>query len=164
MDLDCPAVPIPSPGPRVLVCALDWGLGHASRSSVLVRSWVEQGASVTLAGNGRSLAFWRKEFPGLPCRVLPDYGIRYAPGPLLLPSLLLSLPRLASVRSAEYRLVQSWRDDFDAGGCHEQHLLRWRHRVQPGQRTPRPQLLGHRAAFCRCSEFRLPVAGRLASN
>jgi hypothetical protein len=98
----------------VLVCALDWGLGHASRSSVLVRSWVEQGASVTLAGNGRSLAFWRKEFPGLPCRVLPDYGIRYAPGPLLLPSLLLSLPRLASVRSAEYRLVQSWRDDFDA--------------------------------------------------
>lgn len=69
---------------------------------------------MTLAGNGRSLAFWRKEFPGLPSRVLPDYAIRYAPGPLLLPSLLLSIPRLASVRSAEYRLVQSWRDDFDA--------------------------------------------------
>lgn len=107
-------MPIPPPGDRILLCALDWGLGHAARSSVLARSWVSAGASVTLASNGRSLAFWRREFPDLPCRELPDYGISYAPGPLLLPRLLLSLPRLAAVRSEEYRLVRSWKGDFDA--------------------------------------------------
>jgi len=107
-------VPISPPGKRILLCALDWGLGHAARSSVLVRSWVAAGASVTLASNGRSLAFWKKEFPALSCRELPDYGISYAPGPFLLPRLLASLPRIASVRSAEYRLVRSWAHEFDA--------------------------------------------------
>lgn len=109
-----PEVTIPPPGNRILVCALDWGIGHAARSSVLVRSWRDAGAAVTLAGNGRSLAFWRQEFPELPYRMLPDYGITYASGPLLLPRLLLSLPRIASVRSAEYRLVRSWKNQFDA--------------------------------------------------
>lgn len=109
-----PSVTIPTPGRRILACALDWGIGHATRTSVLVRAWRDAGVGVTLAGNGRSLAFWRREFPDLPFRTLPDYAITYAPGPLLVPRLLMSLPRLASVRSAEYRLLRSWRNEFDA--------------------------------------------------
>jgi len=105
---------ISAPGHRILVCALDWGLGHATRTSQLVRHWRAEGAKVTLAGNGRSLAFWAREFPDLPRRELPDYAITYAPGPLLLPSLALAVPRLWSVRQAEAALVTSWRDDFDA--------------------------------------------------
>lgn len=104
-----------NPGPcRLLVCALDWGLGHATRSSVLVQRWVDQGVQVTLAGNGRSLAFWSREFPRLPVRELPDYAVTYAPGVLLLPRLALDLPRLWRVRQREAGLVASWGSDFDA--------------------------------------------------
>ncbi len=102
------------PGQRILVCALDWGLGHATRTGQLVRIWSERGARITLAGNGRSLALWTREFPDLPTRELPDYAITYAPGPLLVPRLLLSLPRLMRVRSAEATLVASWSREFDA--------------------------------------------------
>jgi len=102
------------PGQRILVCALDWGLGHATRTGQLVRVWRERGARITLAGNGRSLALWTREFPDLPTRELPDYAISYAPGPLLVPRLLLSLPRLMGVRSAEAAQVGSWSQEFDA--------------------------------------------------
>lgn len=110
-----PSVDPLNPGPcRLLVCALDWGLGHATRSSVLVRRWVDQGVQVTLAGNGRSLAFWTREFPELPVRELPDYAVTYAPGILLLPRLAMDLPRLWKVRQAEAALVASWTGEFDA--------------------------------------------------
>lgn len=68
---------------------------------------------MTLASNGSSLAFWKREFPDLPHRELPDYAISYAPGPFLLPKLLCSLPRLFRVRAAEHRLVGSWEGEFD---------------------------------------------------
>ncbi|MCB9497763.1 MAG: hypothetical protein H6686_12825 [Fibrobacteria bacterium] len=116
---------LPSPpGKRILVCALDWGLGHATRTARLVHHWEQSGPSIVLAGNGRSLAFWQSEFPHLAVRELPDYAIRYAPGALLVPRLLASLPRLAKVIRAEHRRIQDWSGEFDAVvsdnrfGCH----------------------------------------------
>lgn len=112
----CPAMlPLPEPpGRRLLVCVLDWGLGHATRTSALVRAWTAAGSQVTLAGNGRSLAWLAARFPELPCRELPDYGVRYAPGPLLIPGLAASLPRLAAAIAEEARRVRAWAPEFDA--------------------------------------------------
>jgi len=105
---------ISAPGQKVLVCALDWGLGHATRTSQLIRSWLSSGTEITLAGNGRSLAFWQVEFPDLPIRELPDYAVTYAPGPFLIPQLASSIPRLLRIRNAEAAKVRSWRGEFDA--------------------------------------------------
>jgi hypothetical protein len=99
---------------RALVCALDWGLGHVARTTPLVRELLSRGCEVVLASNGRSADWWRMEFPHLELRELPDYGVRYVSGPLLVPSLLLSLPRLRSAIRAEAGLVASWRPgNFD---------------------------------------------------
>ena len=99
---------------RALVCALDWGLGHVARTTPLVRELLSRECEVVLASNGRSADWWRKEFPGLELRELPDYRVRYVSGPLLVPSLLLSLPRLRSAIRAEAAKVASWRtEDFD---------------------------------------------------
>jgi len=94
---------------RALVCALDWGLGHVARTTPLVRELLSRGCEVVLASNGRSADWWRKEFPILELRDLPDYGVRYVSGPLLVPSLLLSLPRLRRTIRAEAAKVASWR-------------------------------------------------------
>jgi hypothetical protein len=99
---------------RALVCALDWGLGHVARTTPLVRELLSRGCDVVLASNGRSADWWKKEFPHLELRELPDYGVRYVSGPLLVPSLLLSLPRLLRTIREEAELVDSWsRGKFD---------------------------------------------------
>jgi len=98
-----------------LVCALDWGLGHVARTTPLVRSLLATGAKVTLASNGRSAAWWRSEFPDLEVRDLPDYGVTYRNGWMLVPGLLASLPRIARAIRQESTLVKNWQavDGFD---------------------------------------------------
>lgn len=97
-----------APPRSALVCALDWGLGHVSRSTPLVRSLQESETRVVLASNGRSAAWWRAEFPALEVRELPDYGVTYSPGARLIPGLLASLPRISRAIRAEHALVEEW--------------------------------------------------------
>jgi hypothetical protein len=114
MGREVTSLPLDRPPGHALVCALDWGLGHVARTSVVVRSLVSGGASVVLASNGRSADWWRAEFPDLPLRELPDYAIRYAKGPWLVPGLVASLPRLWRAIRQERTLVESWRGEgFD---------------------------------------------------
>ena len=63
---------------RILVAPLDWGLGHATRCIPVIEALLSEGATVILAGNGRSLALLSDHFPHLPAEPLPDYNIRYA--------------------------------------------------------------------------------------
>ncbi len=65
---------------KVLVSVLDWGLGHASRTSVVVRRLVDRGCSVTLAGSGRSLELLSADFPDLPVRHLLSFSPRLSGG------------------------------------------------------------------------------------
>ncbi|HOX50233.1 MAG TPA: hypothetical protein PKY05_02005 [Fibrobacteria bacterium] len=114
MERESSPLPLEGRSRRALVCALDWGLGHVARSSVLVRRLLAGGTSVVLASNGRSADWWHGEFPDLPLRELPDYGVRYAPGPWLVPGLLASLPRLWRAMRRERALVESWKGEgFD---------------------------------------------------
>jgi len=62
---------------KILVAALDWGLGHAARCIPVVLELQAQGAAVWLAGSGQSLTLLRNEFPDLPFLELPAYDIRY---------------------------------------------------------------------------------------
>jgi hypothetical protein len=73
-----------------------------------VRELLEGETEVVLATNGRSSAWWTSEFPALELRELPDYGVRYAAGALLVPSLLSSLPRLLRAIGRERKLVREW--------------------------------------------------------
>ncbi len=64
--------------PLVLVCPLDWGLGHASRSVPLIRAFLGAGARVIVAADGDALDFLRQCFPdGVGFRVLPGKPVVY---------------------------------------------------------------------------------------
>lgn len=65
-------------GERVLFAVLDWGLGHATRSTPLISDLLTQGCEVVLAGTGRSLAWLGERFPELERVTLPTASIRYA--------------------------------------------------------------------------------------
>ena len=62
---------------KVLVCVLNWGLGHATRCIPVVQELQRQNTEVQLASDGRALHLLRKEFPALRTHALPAYNITY---------------------------------------------------------------------------------------
>lgn len=62
--------------PNILVCPLDWGMGHATRCVPVIKELMDQGANVIIGADNRPLAFLRKEFPAL--RFLPFAGYRFS--------------------------------------------------------------------------------------
>ena len=91
---------------RVIVCPLDWGLGHASRMIPVIRSYIQHGYKVLLGGTGKSGALLKLTFPDLTFISIPSYPIRYSSrGIWLIPSLTLQLPlMLLSTLREHYRI------------------------------------------------------------
>jgi len=50
---------------RVLLCPLNWGLGHASRDIVIIRRFLQKGHEVVIAADGPALEMLKTEFPHL---------------------------------------------------------------------------------------------------
>ncbi len=85
---------------RVFYAVLNMGLGHATRSLPVIREFLRRGWEVVLGSNGRALEFLKREFPGIPFVVTPEYGIKYSKSNWLLPLLLWQIPRfLRGVRN-----------------------------------------------------------------
>lgn len=62
---------------KILVAALDWGIGHASRCVPIITELQKQGAQVYLAASGRAYHFFQKEFPNLPLLTLAQHNFKY---------------------------------------------------------------------------------------
>ena len=63
---------------KVLVCPLNWGLGHATRCVPVIRDELTAGNEVVICADGYPLEFLRQEFPDLRTLELPSYPIRYS--------------------------------------------------------------------------------------
>jgi len=100
---------------RILVCPLDWGLGHATRCIPLIRALRAAGHDVFpyAAGSGRKLL--QTEFPDLEVGDLPGYAMRYSRNPFFLP-LKLSAQMPAFLFSI---LRERWR----VGGLIRKHKI-----------------------------------------
>ncbi|MDR1591970.1 MAG: hypothetical protein LBS16_03690 [Prevotellaceae bacterium] len=53
-------------GRRILLCPLNWGLGHATRCVPIVKALLKAGKEVVIAADGLPLAFFQQEFGNLP--------------------------------------------------------------------------------------------------
>lgn len=92
---------------KVLVAVLDWGLGHASRSSRIIRILKNQQHEVIIASSGPALQFLKSEFQGMKSYELPAYNIRYSSHRfLLVPSFLLLFPGIVRLFQKENRILQ----------------------------------------------------------
>ncbi len=81
-------------GLRILVCPLNWGLGHATRCVPLIREYLKNGNEVVIATDGAALAFLRTEFPALKYITLPSYKIRYSKSKTQTWAMLIRLPAI----------------------------------------------------------------------
>ncbi len=94
---------------------MDWGLGHATRSIPLIRTFLKQGHEVIIASDGRALSLLRLEFPDLECRELPSYGITYRSSNMVW-NIALQMPRITYAAFAELSRIRKWHKEqaFDA--------------------------------------------------
>lgn len=93
------------PKKRILICPLDWGLGHATRCIPVIQLLLQKDHEVIIGGSGRSLALLKKEFPLLASIELPGYDIQYSNGSLAL-KLFISTPRIFKAIKREHAAVE----------------------------------------------------------
>jgi uncharacterized protein (TIGR00661 family) len=62
----------------ILICPLDWGLGHASRDIYLIHKLKEKGYDIIIGADKLPLKLLRTEFPELPWIKFPSYTISYS--------------------------------------------------------------------------------------
>jgi uncharacterized protein (TIGR00661 family) len=79
---------------KVLICPLNWGLGHATRCIPIIRKYVHDGHQVTLVADGYPLQLLQHEFPALKKLELPSYPIRYSAKNSQVMALLRQLPNI----------------------------------------------------------------------
>lgn len=80
--------------PTVMVCPLDWGLGHATRCIPIIRQLIEASARVILASDGPQLHLLRSEFPDLEYILLPGYKVKFSRMIPLTLKMILDVPRI----------------------------------------------------------------------
>lgn len=91
---------------KVLVAALNWGLGHAARCIPVIRAFEKHGCEVAMASDGASLFLLKKEFPHLKAIGLPSYAIRYGNKLPMLLSIGVQLPKILRTIILETRFLQ----------------------------------------------------------
>jgi uncharacterized protein (TIGR00661 family) len=83
-----------APRKNILICPLDWGLGHATRCVPVIRRFQENGTNVIIAASGRPLSFLKKEYPQLSFIDFPGYNITYPKNGSMAAAMLRSAPSI----------------------------------------------------------------------
>jgi len=79
---------------KILVCPLNWGLGHATRCVPVIRRLIAEGHEPVLVSDGYPLEFLRQEFPTLRFITYPSYSVYYASGKSQVGAMLFNLPNI----------------------------------------------------------------------
>ncbi len=88
-------------GQRVLVCPLNWGLGHATRCVPIVKELLAHEKTVILAAEGQAFSFLKKEFPELQIINFQGINANYGSGKSQVFAMLRQVPKF---------LYQIWRE------------------------------------------------------
>lgn len=98
---------------NILVCPLDWGLGHASRCIPIIRQLLEAGHQVTIAGSGRSLMLLQNEFPALESIEIQGFSPSFSKKGNMIWQLFRLLPQFIISIFKENRNLKKLISEFD---------------------------------------------------
>jgi uncharacterized protein (TIGR00661 family) len=92
--------------PRVFICPLNWGMGHASRVIPVVDHFQSLGYEILLGGSGKSGTLLQSAFPGLPFYTMPLFEITYSKRGFLLGfSIIRQIPAFLKAAIKEHRVL-----------------------------------------------------------
>ncbi len=102
---------------RILVAALNWGLGHATRCIPIINQLKEHDLEPIIASDGQALKLLKKEFPDAVFEELPSYNITYTKkGSNLKWKLLLNSRQIIKNIKAENDLTKELVKKYDLKG------------------------------------------------
>lgn len=79
---------------KILVCPLNWGLGHATRCIPLIKKLITEQHEVVVASDGHPLKLLKEVFPDLRFIHSTSYNIRYNKGKSQVTAMFRSLPKI----------------------------------------------------------------------
>ncbi len=91
---------------NILICPLDWGLGHATRCVPIIKELVSRNVNVILAGSGASLQLLKCEFPQLEYLLLEGYNISYPKNRSMVLKMFIQFPAIIYKIIKEHRQLK----------------------------------------------------------
>jgi uncharacterized protein (TIGR00661 family) len=103
---------VPLKTPTILVCPLDWGIGHATRCVPVIKILLAKGANVIIAADGRPLLVLQQEFPQLVFANFPGYRFSYPHSGSMALKMLIQVPGILQGIRKENKMLQALIDKF----------------------------------------------------
>jgi len=97
---------------RILICPLDWGLGHATRCIPIIRLLLEKNAEVIIAADKEPLELLKKEFPTLAFITFKGYEIDYPKKSFMVLKMLSHIPKILSAIKAEHKTLKKIVEEY----------------------------------------------------
>ncbi len=79
---------------KILICPLNWGLGHAARCVPVIKEIIAQGGEVIIASEGNPMAMLQQEFPSLQYIHFEGFDINYGKKNNIALKMFLSIPKI----------------------------------------------------------------------
>jgi len=94
------------PVKKVLICPLDWGLGHATRDVEIIDQLIKAGFDVVIGADKTSLLFLQEYFPQLAHIVIPSTKITYPRRVPMAVKMIFSAPKILRGIYDEHQLLK----------------------------------------------------------
>lgn len=94
-------------GKNILICPLNWGLGHATRCVPIINSFINQGDKVIVAADRGPLAFLQKAFPDLEFIEFPGFNPIYSRSNTQVFKMMASFPGALRDFRRDHKTVES---------------------------------------------------------
>lgn len=101
---------------KILVCPLDWGLGHAARCIPVIKELLQQDASVIIAADKGPKALLIKEFPFLEIINIPGYDIYYSEKNNMSLKIMRLVPQILKGIDNEHKKTQEIIEKYNIDG------------------------------------------------
>jgi len=92
---------------NILVCPLDWGLGHATRDIPVIREFLRRGHNVIIAGNKDPVELLKCEFPNIEHLPFANFHITYPKKGSMALHFLRMLPKILFYIRKEHRQLKN---------------------------------------------------------
>ena len=91
----------------MLVCPLDWGIGHATRCVPVINQFIAHGFKVVIGSDKRPMAFLKREFPDLEFILFPGTHVIYPQRSMMVLKMLLQGPKLLKGVQKEHQRLRT---------------------------------------------------------
>lgn len=98
---------------NVLICPLNWGLGHATRSVTIIKKFLYKNFNVIIAADKRPLDFLKQEFPDNENIVFSGFDVNYSKKNSMILKMFFNIPTFFFSLFKEHYILKNIIKEYD---------------------------------------------------